>query len=311
MPRRSSPGDPDQLLAELKRLLFDFEAALSSDNLRTKVRALVPAVHTLRDLGSSLIPSELAQSARERILAYLRKYPNRVIDGDELMVVAGIGEWARRVRELRVQFGWKIASGYTIQEMLAEEETNGELEELELSRTRPDDYILLSEKQDLEAAYRWNIANTIRKRDASVKDKILEYFRANIGKKVMNEELRYVAGNKTEWARRVRELRTEEGWPIFTKQTGRPDLDVGEYVLEAGRQSFVHDRNIPDPVRREVLKRDEYRCSNCGWSQEEWSTADPRFLELHHLRPHVAGGENLPENLATLCNVCHDQMHSD
>jgi len=311
LPRRSSPGDPEQLLAELKRLLTEFEAELASDGLRAKVKALIPAVHTLRDIGSSLIPSNLAESARDRILAYFRKYPRRVIEGDELMVVAGIGEWARRIRELRVQFGWKIASGHTIREMVEVEDLTPELEGQGLRKMGPNDYILLREEQDLEAAYRWSTANTIRKRDASVKDKILEYFRANVGKRIMNEELRYVAGNKTEWARRVRELRTEEGWPVFTKQSGRPDLDVGEYVLEADRQSFVHDRQIPDSVRREVLRRDGYRCTSCGWHQEEWSTADPRFLELHHVRPHAEGGENIPENLTTLCNVCHDEAHRD
>jgi len=40
-----------------------------------------------------------------------------VITGDELMVVSGIGEWARRVRELRVEFGWWIYSGVTFQDI--------------------------------------------------------------------------------------------------------------------------------------------------------------------------------------------------
>ena len=59
----------------------------------------------LRDLGSSLIPKHEAASARERVLAYFQRYPRTIIDGDELMVVSGIAEWARRVRKIRVQFG--------------------------------------------------------------------------------------------------------------------------------------------------------------------------------------------------------------
>ncbi len=56
-------------------------------------------------------------------------------------------------------------------------------------------------------------------------------------------------------------MRTEEGWPIVTKNTGRDDLPVGVYVLEEDRQAYVHDRKIPDPVRVAVLTRDHFRCT--------------------------------------------------
>jgi hypothetical protein len=78
----------------------------------------------------------------------------------------------------------------------------------------------------------------------------------------------YVANEKTEWARRVRELRTELGWPVVTKVTGRPDLSVGVYVLEQDRQSPVHDRKIPDPVRAAVLTRDDHRW--CRFGESAW-----------------------------------------
>ena len=179
----------------------------------------------------------------------------------------------------------------------------------DLSTMSPSDYILLSSRHDRDAAHRWNIANTIRKKRESVRDKILEYLKANIGKGVTNEELRYVAGDKTEWARRVRELRTEYGWPIATKTTGIPDLDVGVYVLQAIRQSPEHDRNIPDDVRRDVLRRDGYKCQQCQWTHKEWNPSDPRHLELHHIKHHIKGGSNKRDNLKTLCTVCHDKLH--
>jgi 5-methylcytosine-specific restriction endonuclease McrA len=56
--------------------------------------------------------------------------------------------------------------------------------------------------------------------------------------------------------------------------------------------------------------RDEYRCSNCGWVHALWNPSDPRHLELHHLHAHAQGGENTPENLSTLCSVCHDGLHA-
>jgi hypothetical protein len=133
--------------------------------------------------------------------------------------------------------------------------------------------------------------------------------RKNVGKHIMGEELRYVAGDKTEWARRVRELRTEEGWPIETKKTGRPNLSIGGYVLELDRQCPPHDRKISDSARMEVLERDEYKCRKCGWHFGKWNPADPRHLELHHKKPHAEGGENESGNLITLCIRCHDKVH--
>jgi hypothetical protein len=203
-----------------------------------------------------------------------------------------------------VQFGWLVASGVSIREM-----ADSDISE-DFPPMKPDDYILLDERKDRDAAHRWHLANSIRKRkDLSIRDKIITFLRENVGRPVTSEELRYVANNKSEWGRRVRELRTELGWPIATQTTGRPDLSVGFYVLLADRQSHVHDRHIPDPLRRKVLRRDSYKCRNCGWSHEDWNASDPRHLELHHVRPHVEGGENIEENLITLCHVCHDQVH--
>jgi hypothetical protein len=155
-----------------------------------------------------LISAECASAARDRILYYFRKYPGTTINGGELLVVSGIQEYARRLRELRVQFGWTIVSGVTIKEM--REDEHQEVPD-ELKSMKASEYVLLHAEQDRDAAHRWNVANTIRKQRGSVRDKILAFLRANVGQGVTNEELRYVAGDKTEWARRVRELRTEFG----------------------------------------------------------------------------------------------------
>jgi hypothetical protein len=288
-------------------LIADFERQLKHDDLREKVLALVPAFHLLRDLGSSLIPRQEASSARDRILAYFRKYSSVVIHGDELMVVSGIQDWPRRIRELRREFGWPVASGVTLREMFNEDEVT--LEHVNIEALKPEEYILLEDAQDREAALRWRIANEIRKKKLGVAQKILEFLRENVGRAVTGEELRYVGNEKTEWARRVRELRTEHGWPIVTRNTGRPDLGIGVYVLERDRQSPVHDRSIPDPMRRAVLVRANYACSQCGWMHEQWNPSDPRHLELHHVRHHAKGGENIDKNLITVCTVCHDEIH--
>ncbi len=307
MPRRSRQGELETLRKQLVDLLVNFKVELCSPNLRAKVLALIPAFHLLRDLGSSLVPREQAASARSRMLFYLRKYPKMVVKGDELMVVAGINDWPRRVRELRVERGWSIINGLTAKEMHEEEEFP--LPSVDASQLGPDDYILLDQEQDREAAHRWNLANEIRRQRLGVRDKILAFLRANVGRPVTGEELRYVANDRTEWARRVRELRTEQGWPVVTQNTGRPDLKVGSYVLESDRQGPAHDRAIADSVRRQVLRRDSYRCTNCDWDHDLWNKSDPRHLELHHKIHHVKGGKNTVDNLITLCNVCHDRVH--
>lgn len=307
MARRSHRSDPDTIRTKLIELLDQYRTTLDAASLRAQVQGLIPVAHGLRDLGASLIKSKSAKAARSRILAYFLANPQTVVEGDELMIVSGINEWPRRIRELRGEHGWQILSGETAKEML------GEGEELPdgicLDGLKDDDYILLSAEQDFQAAKRWKTANQIRKKKSSVRDKILEYLRENIGVAVSGEDLRYVAGNKTEWARRTRELRTEFGWPVVTKSTGRPDLSVGKYVLELDRQSKPHDRKIPDPERRKALRRDGYSCVACKWNYGQWNKADPRILELHHKVHHVKGGSNLADNLITLCSVCHDDLH--
>lgn len=252
------------------------------------------------------------QSARGRILAYLRKHPFKVIAGDELMVVSGIGEWARRVRELRVQFGWWIYSGVTIKNMAEDGDIVESLKSIDIDalKIKPNQYVLMRLEEDRDSAHRWNVINVIRKKNIAVKDKLIEYFRKNIGAEISGEELQHLAKDAKEWARRVRELRTEDGWPIVTNNSGRKDLAVGVYVLEEDRQAPLHDRKISDTVRVRVLERDGFQCVKCGWNRAMLNRDDPRkTLELHHRQHHKNHGENTVENLETLCNVCHDGEH--
>ena len=318
--RRSQPEkEPEALRQFLVALLTNFAAELRKSDLRAKVIALIPAFHKLRDLGSSLIPKNEAASARERIIAYFKRYPRTVINGDELMVVSGIAEWARRVRELRVQFGWPIYSGVTFHDIAEDAISAKDTKETAVieaalgvnpAKIKPDQYVLIREEQDRYAAHRWNVLNEVRRKKVSVTEKIIEYFRKNVGEEITGEELKYLAKDKKEWARRVRELRTEQGWPIVTKSSGREDLAIGVYVLEEDRQTYEHDRKIPDPIRVQVLQRDDFKCVQCGWNRSVLSRGDPRkMLELHHVLFHKDKGENTPENLITLCNVCHDEEH--
>ncbi|OGT00832.1 MAG: hypothetical protein A3F73_04990 [Gallionellales bacterium RIFCSPLOWO2_12_FULL_59_22] len=61
--------------------------------------------------------------------------------------------------------------------------------------------------------------------------KLRAHFLANIVRVMDSEELRAVGDNQSEWARRVRELRTEEGYLILT-HNDRSELKPGQYLLE-------------------------------------------------------------------------------
>ncbi len=65
----------------------------------------------------------------------------------------------------------------------------------------------------------------------SARDRIREYFEKNIGKIINTREIREVA-EINDYARRIRELREEEGMQIKT-HIDRSDLKPGEYLLES------------------------------------------------------------------------------
>src|ERR1039458_5350168 len=75
--------------------------------IREEVRRLARLAADLRGLARVRLSSfTTAKAGRTRILAYFKLFPGVVIEGAELQVVSGIQEFARRIRELRVQFGY-------------------------------------------------------------------------------------------------------------------------------------------------------------------------------------------------------------
>ncbi len=66
---------------------------------------------------------------------------------------------------------------------------------------------------------------------------ILQFFLENKGRIIEGEEIRQVA-NVSEWARRVRELRDEDGYQILTHRD-RSHLKPGQYLLETDKRRPV------------------------------------------------------------------------
>lgn len=65
-------------------------------------------------------------------------------------------------------------------------------------------------------------------------------------------------------------------------------------------------RTIPKKVREACFERDNYKCQ---WGNCDLSKKNGDRLNLHHIRPEQFGGQETPENLITLCDIHHKNMH--
>jgi hypothetical protein len=138
--------------------------------------------------------------------------------------------------------------------------------------------------------------------------KLRLYFLANIGRVMGSRELREASGNTSEWARRVRELRTEEGYQILT-HNDRSDLKPGEYLLESAKPIPAFERGVSKETRAFVLDRNGFTCQMCGAVAGEADPVDPsRRTRLHigHIKDKSMGGDDAPANLRAVCSVCNE-----
>jgi hypothetical protein len=138
--------------------------------------------------------------------------------------------------------------------------------------------------------------------------KLRSHFLANIGRVMDSEELRVVADNQSEWARRVRELRTEEGYLILT-HNDRSELKPGQYLLETPKPQPAFERSISKETRAFVLDRNGFTCQMCGAVAGELHPYDQsRKTRLHlgHVIDKSVGGSDDPSNLRAICSVCNE-----
>lgn len=140
------------------------------------------------------------------------------------------------------------------------------------------------------------------------RSKLRSHFLANLGKVLESAELRKVSGNISEWARRVRELRTEEGFQILT-HNDRSDLKPGQYLLETAKPQPAFERAISKETRAFVLDRNGFTCQMCGAVAGEPHPYDPsRKTRLHlgHIIDKSMGGTDDVSNLKAICSVCNE-----
>lgn len=142
----------------------------------------------------------------------------------------------------------------------------------------------------------------------SARTKLRQYFLAHVGEVLDSYTLREVAGGITEWARRVRELRQQEGLDIRTdKDDSR--LKPGQYTLASDKPRPIFARTISRETRAYVLDRNGFTCQMCGAGAGEPHPMDPAKktrLHIGHIIDSSHGGTDDHENLRALCSVCNE-----
>lgn len=145
-------------------------------------------------------------------------------------------------------------------------------------------------------------------RKKGARARLREHFLANLGRIMEADELREVSGNISEWARRVRELRTEEGYQILT-HNDLSELKPGQYILKSNKPVPAFDRRISKETRALVLHRNGFTCQQCGSVAGEPHPYDQtRKTRLHigHVIDKSLGGSDEPSNLRALCSICNE-----
>jgi hypothetical protein len=138
--------------------------------------------------------------------------------------------------------------------------------------------------------------------------KLRAHFLSNLGTILEADDLRAIAGNISEWARRIRELRDEEGYQILT-HNDRSDLKPGQYILISEKPVPAFARTISKETRAFVLDRNGFTCQQCGAVAGEAHPYDNgRKTRLHigHTVDKSMGGSDEATNLRAICSVCNE-----
>ncbi len=141
----------------------------------------------------------------------------------------------------------------------------------------------------------------------SARAKLRFHFLNNIGRILDSEELREVAGI-SEWARRIRELRSQEGYKILT-HNDLDSLKPGQYLLNDPVPGPTFERNISKETRAYVLDRNGFTCQMCGAVAGEphpYKREQKTRLHIGHIVDKSRGGHDQPSNLRALCSICNE-----
>ena len=144
------------------------------------------------------------------------------------------------------------------------------------------------------------------------KQLILEFFLSNIAKILESKDIQNASGGAVEWARRVRELRNEDGYQILSHKD-RANLKPNQYLLETIDRLPSFARSISKETRAWVLERNGYTCQMCGVAAGD---PDPLGgnrtvrLTMAHIIDKSKGGGDTPQNLRAVCTNCNEGLQN-
>lgn len=144
------------------------------------------------------------------------------------------------------------------------------------------------------------------------KQLILDFFLSHLGEVLTSRDIQAAAGGAVEWARRVRELRNEEGYQILSHKD-RADLKPNQYLLETTKRLPAFRRDISKETRAWVLERNGYTCQMCGVAAGDPDPlGGPRTvrLTLGHIKDKSIGGDDSPQNLRAVCTNCNEGLQN-
>ena len=137
---------------------------------------------------------------------------------------------------------------------------------------------------------------------------IAAYLIAHVGEIVEGEDLYRASGNQGNYARRIRELRADEGYQIES-HLDSTDLKPGQYrlvELPRGTKEPRFSRRISQRLRAQVLDRNGSTCQMCGRGiGDEFEDGSRVALHVDHIVNKSEGGTDEMSNLRTLCSRCN------
>jgi hypothetical protein len=109
MPERVIEREVTELIDEIDGLLKQFKLTYVGLTLRQKVHSLIDIGYANRCLNVNVAREHgySTTAAKDRIRTYFIQHVGIMLESAELDVVSGISEYARRVRELRVEEGYR------------------------------------------------------------------------------------------------------------------------------------------------------------------------------------------------------------
>ncbi len=149
-------------------------------------------------------------------------------------------------------------------------------------------------------------------RKSGSKQLILEFFLENIGVMLESRDIQQASGGAVEWARRVRELRNEDGYQILTHKD-RVSLKPNQYLMETDKRVPGFARDISKETRAWVLERNGYTCQMCGLAAGDPDPFNPNRtvrLTMGHIIDKSKGGDDSAQNLRAVCTNCNEGLQN-